>query len=189
MPDSVFHIRQLVTLVVVFRVYCGYLFPFSAMVAVCFVFSLESAAAHPFHVSLAEAEFNQQTGSLEVALRVHPTDLEQALRAQEPRPVDLDRSKGIDRMIAKYLESHFQIRDNAGKKLTCKWVGKEVSLKEAWLYFEFPIKDRDGPLQITQAFFFESLEDQVNTINFKQGKRVKSLSFTRDSDTQTIAIR
>jgi hypothetical protein len=160
----------------------------AAMVAVCFLFSLQTAAAHPFHVSLAEAEFNQETGALEVALRVHPTDLEQALRAQETRPVDLDRSKGIDRMIAKYLESHFQIRDEDGRKLNGKWVGKEVSIKEAWLYFEFAIKDRDASLQITQAFFFETLEDQVNTINFKQGKRVKSLCFTRDTDTQTLRL-
>jgi hypothetical protein len=149
---------------------------------------VEPAAAHPFHVSVAEAEFNEESGHLEVALRVHPVDLEQALRCQESRPVDLDRSKGIDRMITKYVNSHFQVRDAAGNKLPCNWVGKEISIKEAWLYFEFPLDGPSGKLRVTQAFFFEHLEDQVNTINFKQQKRIKSLSFTRDDDTQWIEI-
>jgi hypothetical protein len=149
---------------------------------------LGTASAHPFHVSLAEAEFNQESGNLEVALRVHPSDLELALRDQELRPVDLDRSKGIDRMVSKYLDAHFQIRDEAGKKLTCKWVGMEVTVKEAWLYFEVPVKHGETTFQITQAFFFELIEDQINTINFKQGKRIRSLSFTRDSATQPISI-
>ena len=36
--------------------------------------------AHPFHASIAEAEFNADSGKLEVALRLHPVDLEAVLR-------------------------------------------------------------------------------------------------------------
>ncbi len=148
----------------------------------------ESVSAHPFHVSLAEAEFNAESGALEVALRVHPADLERALRNQEMRPVDLERSKGVDRMIVRYLQSHFQVRYQADERLAVTWVGKEISVKEAWLYFEMPLGQSAGTLQITQAFFFEQLEDQVNTINFKQGKRIESLSFTRDAATKTLEL-
>jgi len=138
------------------------------------------AAAHPCHSSIAEAEWNAKTGRLEIALQVNPVDLEQALRRLADRPIDLDKSAGIDRLIQKYLARSFFAREPDGKQAKLIWVGHEVDVKDAWLYFEVPLKK--GPENVTfgLAFFLELLPDQANTINFRVGKLRKSLTFTAD---------
>ena len=40
-------------------------------------------SAHPSHVAIAEAEWNQESKKMEVALRVRPEDLEEALTRAE----------------------------------------------------------------------------------------------------------
>jgi len=137
-------------------------------------------AAHPRHSSIAEAEWNAKTGRLEIAMQLNPVDLEQALRRLADRPIDLDKSAGIERLIEKYLSRVFFVREPDGKRAKLVWVGYEVDLKDAWLYFEVPLKK--GPENVTfgSAFFMELLPDQANTINFRVGKLRKSLTFTAD---------
>lgn len=67
-------------------------------------------APHPYHVSYAEVAFNSETGNFEVALCVWPTDLEKAIRVQEDKPIDLEKTKGLDPMIAKYISRRFFVR-------------------------------------------------------------------------------
>ena len=67
---------------------------------------------HPNHISLAEVEYNQQSGNFEVALCVWPTDLEQVLQRQQGRLVDLQKEPAadLDSMIARYIDAKFRIR-------------------------------------------------------------------------------
>ena len=138
-----------------------------------------AAMAHPFHVSIAEAEFNAQTGKLEVALRVHPHDLELALERRAGHTVDLDETEQVDQLITSYLQEVFVLRPDAGTSLRLAWVGKEVGVKFAWLFFEFPLPEISGAWTVENRIFHQRLEDQVNTITFKQQRGERSLSFTR----------
>jgi len=140
-----------------------------------------SARAHPFHVSLAEAEWNAKTGQLEVALKVHATDLEKALRRHSGKPIDLDKSPEADRRIIAYLKHVFRVLSPQGRPCAIKWVGKEVTLKSAWLYFEIPLPKGIEGVRFSNQIFFELLSNQVNTVNFKQGRRKLTLRFTRQS--------
>lgn len=140
-----------------------------------------SAQAHPFHVSLAEAEWNAKTGQLEVALKVHATDLEKALRRHSGKPIDLDKSPETDRRIMAYLKHVFRVNATPGRPCAIKWVGKEVTVKSAWLYFEIPLPKGIEGVRFSNQIFFELLSNQVNTINFKQGRRKLTLRFTRQA--------
>ena len=144
--------------------------------------------AHPFHVSIAEAEWSSKTKSLEVALRVHPSDLEKALSRRAKKTIDLDKTPKIDVLIQDYLKEVFQARVEKAAPEKIKWVGKEVKVKHAWLYFEIPLESGLSNVQFTNRIFFELLEDQVNTINFRDRakKRRKSLTFNKKKPTQTF---
>ena len=80
-----------------------------------------TASAHPRHVSIAEAEFNRESGHFEVALRVRPEDLEQALARTGPRVV-LEKTPDVDKRITAYLKRHFSLR-NGGAVQELEWVG------------------------------------------------------------------
>ena len=92
--------------------------------------------SHPFHVSVAEMEYNPESKCLEVALRVWPEDLEKALNARSKTNVDLDKTKDVDKRIYAYLQKNISISKDGKKKCQLNWIGKELEIKQAWLYFE-----------------------------------------------------
>lgn len=66
-------------------------------------------ASHPYHVSLTEIEWNDDSGSFEVALCVWPADLEKALSLQAGRPVNLDDDPELDQLLNDYIELCFEV--------------------------------------------------------------------------------
>ncbi|MCO6458355.1 MAG: hypothetical protein J5I93_23860 [Pirellulaceae bacterium] len=146
------------------------------------------AQAHPFHVSLAEVEYNAARCRLEVALRVHPGDLEQVLR-RGSQPLDLEHSTGIDDQILPYLRRTFQVRADGGPQCPLRWVGKEVTLKDAWLYFEVLLPADARQLACSNRLLFDRQADQVNTMQVRAGQRRQSIVCTRDQDTGSVLLQ
>ncbi len=143
--------------------------------------------SHPFHASIAEAEWKPESKTLEVALWAHPADLEKALRRMTKKRIDLDKTKNVDALIQRYL-SQVLIFKEKNKAVKLKWVGKEITIKAAWLYFEVPLSNGLEGVKITHQLFHELLEDQVNTITFRIRKpsRRRSLRFTSARPTLTF---
>lgn len=69
-------------------------------------------ANHPFHVATAETRWNLDTKKLEVSIRCHPIDLENALRRRTGKKIDLDTTENIDQLLADYLRDTFQIHQS-----------------------------------------------------------------------------
>ncbi len=139
-----------------------------------------TATAHPSHSSIAEADWNAVTGRLEVALQLNPVDLERALRRVAKRPLDLDKSAGIERHLRDYLAMSFVVRQANGKPAQHVWVGHEINLKNAWLYFEVPLPAGPENTTFAAGYFLELQPDQTNTIHFRVGRRRRSLTFSID---------
>ena len=137
-------------------------------------------AAHPFHVSIAQVKHNAESRSLEVALRVHPNDLETTLRRRTGKPIDLDKTENVDKLIVEYLAEVFVIKPAEGKIPKLKWVGKQVDVKHAWLFFESPAPDGVVGVKFSNRIFFETLSDQVNTITLTDGDFKKSINCTKN---------
>ena len=64
---------------------------------------------HPYHVSLAEVNWNPESQKFEVALCLWPADLEKALAQQTGRPIDLAKEPDVDRLIETYVAKRFMI--------------------------------------------------------------------------------
>ena len=168
-----------------------------------------AVASHPFHVTTAEARWNQESGRLEISVRCHPIDLENALRKMTGKQVDLDKTPEVDSLITEYLNQNFILRDPAKKakevadlkvkqpveeakveaqpgRAKLHWVGKEIDAKWAWLYFELEPESGAGDLTLTDTLLMEVLEDQTNTVLVLQGTKRKSLLFR--ANTKTLAF-
>lgn len=72
------------------------------------------------------------------------------------------------------------------RKSFLRWVGKEVDIRYAWLYFEICIPDGLEGLEFSNQIFFELEPNQANTINFTDGQWKGSLSFTRQEAWATL---
>lgn len=147
-------------------------------VVVCALFACasSSSSAHPFHVSFAEAEWNAGTKSLEVALKLHPNDLEQALRRLTKRRIKLE-ANAAEAAIVKYLRNTFVVKDKKKRNAALTWVGSEISVKEAWLYFEFSLPDGLENISITNSVM-SHVQGQKNTVFIRDGKRRTTLVFS-----------
>lgn len=71
---------------------------------------VEVGVAHPYHVSMAEVNWNAKTRKFEVALCVWPADLEKALGQQEGRTIDLAKEPNVDQMMEAYVVRRFFLR-------------------------------------------------------------------------------
>lgn len=162
-----------------------------ALAAMCCVAGLatpsSATAAHPFHVSIAEAKYNAETKSLEIALRVHPSDLETMLRKRTDKPIDLDKTANVDELILAYLTDVFTAKPKQdAEPVKLKWVGKQIDIKYAWLYFECPLPDGMPGVELSNKIFFEILSDQVNTITLTDGEFKQSINCTRDKPATVV---
>ena len=139
--------------------------------------------AHPFHISMADVEYNATTARLEVALRVFPLELERALLIRNARRVDLDSTPEIDRLIAEYLRTVFVVTLPSGDGAALAWLGKDVGIGEAWLYFEYELPAGMQGVRIENRIFHELEADQANTINLRVGDSLSTLICRRESST------
>ncbi|MDF1666344.1 MAG: hypothetical protein P1V97_31635, partial [Planctomycetota bacterium] len=68
------------------------------------------------------------------------------------------------------------------------FVGKELSRKALWIYFEVSLSGQLEGVKVENRVFFKVLPDQLNTMNFKQGKKRCSLSFSRKFPARTVHL-
>lgn len=151
-----------------------------------------TATAHPYHVSYAEVEHDRRRDRLEVALRVSPEDLEKILEVRAGRRIDLDARKAadvraLDTLIRNYLRENFGVRDARGNWRPQRFVGKEISAKEVWLYFEIEVPDRMTGYELKDALFFDLQSHQVNTVILRDGSRRRTFTFREAQPMQPIA--
>ena len=64
---------------------------------------------HPYHVSLAEVNWNAKSQKFEVALCLWPAVLEKALARQTGRSIDLEKEANIDQLLETYIGKRFTI--------------------------------------------------------------------------------
>ncbi|MDA0813081.1 MAG: hypothetical protein O3C21_11940 [Verrucomicrobia bacterium] len=128
------------------------------------------ATGHPNHDAIAEVDWNSETGSLEVELRVNAHELERAVSKLAGQALDLDEAGSLEH-LKKYVAAHVRCLDEDGKAVEMKWAGAEIRVRSAWLYFEFPVGKRSdeavAKCSIANTVFFEDYEDQTNTVAFR----------------------
>lgn len=146
------------------------------------------ATAHPAHETNAELVWNATSKSLEVALKLRGIDLEAALTTKGSKRVDLESTEGVDAQIEQYLNRCFKIQAPDGSFAPLQFAGKDVTAREVWLYFQFPLTT-DSPFghAITNRVLFGSLENQKNKVAFRAGRIGYSLEFTQQHPTRKLA--
>ena len=147
-----------------------------------------SPSKHPYHVSVAEVEWNSKTKKLEVALCVWPADLEKSLAKLKGKPVDLDKTRKLDGWMKKLVSKKFTFRNTKGEAKALSWVGHEKDLKQAWLYFEVDGVQVGETLTISNQIFFDLNEEQQNQLNGKIGKQRLRTAFIKGKAEQSFKI-
>lgn len=169
-----------------------------ALAAAAAIFALAAAAhkappaaAHKFHTSFTEANYNAEAGTLEITLRTFPDDLEAALRrraAPAPAP-GRDRKKEYEERVAAYVAETFLLKTATGEPIKISWVGMDAGVDSAWLYFEARLPANSEGIQFSNRLLFDLFDDQINLVNIKTKDRRLALRFERGkADFQTVSF-
>ena len=160
------------------------------------IFTAIPANAHPFHACLAEMKWSEKNSSYQVALKVDPNDLEEAVAFHSKNnKFKLDETEAAGKAIFAYLKTRFvatQLTETSNDKkksetiLPLKWVGHESDVKEAWLYFEIPIKADQSRFSLKNTLLLEINEKQVNLVTVIRGKQKKSYHFSKEKPQVSI---
>ncbi len=173
--------------------------PLAAALLVLLCVSQTVSAPHPFHVSRAEIEYNAKRKTFEVALCVWPIDLEEACSSLSNQRLDIDEmdEKSRNHIFNQYVAQKFRFLPSVDEKkeeqgengtetedtkkvlpAPIRWAGSEITLKQAWLYFEVDAKSDAEEWTIENRMFFELHEDQLNLVQIKHQKNVKTLTLS-----------
>lgn len=143
-----------------------------------------SSRAHPYHTSTAQIDVRGER--LEIALKAEPEDLEQALTRLAGRRVHLDRDTDVDRWALEYLRTHFIVRHETAGPRPLTWVGKDVSIAEAWLFFECTVPGGARAHVLLDTMFFDIAPTQTNLVLVNDGERSHSLTFRLGARSQAL---
>ena len=147
-----------------------------------------AAACHPFHSSMAEAEWNPETQRFEVALRFSGVELEQELSLLESRPVNLEATPDAEQILRRYVTSRMAISTGSHSACQMHWAGMEVEVKDVWTYFELqPVADKNQKhqpkvdletLTVRNSLMMHSQPQQINLVTLLIDDKKHSMHFT-----------
>lgn len=164
------------------------------------LFSLASTASsvsmfnsHRYHTSLTRMDYNAKERIIETSIQLFTHDLVPLLERKSGKPVDLEKTPDVDRLIFDYLSENFALKDEKGETKKIKWVGKELDVDTARVYVEIPSEKSPEGFSLENTLFFESFPEQTNLVIarfdgkksdllFKVGDKFKEIKPTVSTD-------
>ena len=131
-----------------------------------------AASSHRYHTSLTRMDYKAEDKNVEITIQLFIHDLENVLERVAKKRIDIGKTPGIDKIIEKYLEENFVLKNKKDEKLKIKWVGKELSVDTAMIYLEASSDESIEGFKLQNTIFFESFAEQTNliTVRFENKK-------------------
>lgn len=148
--------------------------------------------AHDFYVSIAEIDYNDESKSLEVSVKVFADDLEKVIKDKEGITLhigEMNENEQCGAYISAYLKEHFKITVD-GEEKSLEYLGHEMEKRDAvWSFFEVFDVDQPKDVQIENSILVNEYEGQKNIVYFGKAEgRPYTLMFNKDKISESILI-
>lgn len=145
-------------------------------------------SAHPFYVSVATIEHNEQNKILEISCRIFYDDLENELKKEGFSKDDILHPKNkasFEKGLATYLGKNFKIKVN-NSPVPIRYLGYQIEEDAAWCYMEAPATGAISQISVLNTLLYQQHPSQTNIIHVTvKGKR-KSTKLTLPKTTETF---
>lgn len=164
---------------------CGLIRCVRFSVAAALVLSSAAAAAHNYHMGIADISYNERTGSTEIVHTYTAHDVATLLTRQAGRNVDLGQV-GSETLLRRYAEQQFYVAAKDGKRLPLKWVGMKADADSVVIFQEIAGTRLAKDARIHNAVLMDLIPTQKNTVNIQVAGPVKTLVFDQGSLDQAV---
>ena len=135
--------------------------------------------AHPFHLSKALVEFNEQERALQISMHLFIDDFEDGLKTEGNDNLYIlteKEAEHTDQAIYDYIQKHFLIEVN-NQEVYYNYIGKELAedVNGMWCYLEVENVSSIKDLKITNDILIGTFEDQKNVISIIGPNRKKGI--------------
>ncbi|UZD21732.1 hypothetical protein PBT90_19650 [Algoriphagus halophytocola] len=123
---------------------------------------------HPFHLSLTEIAWNENTQHLEVSQKIFWDDLEIALGNFHEESIDFlnpANKEKLEDQINQYIRSKNKYWIE-GREITMRYLGHEVEEDAAWFYFESEAVSKPSSIHVLNEILIDDFPDQKNIVQF-----------------------
>ncbi|MCZ4409870.1 hypothetical protein O3Q51_13700 [Cryomorphaceae bacterium 1068] len=141
---------------------------------------------HPFHVGLTDINYNSDSESYQVSLKLFTDDLEKGLEEFSDLSIDLFDSSSTDlsdSLISVYVDQHFSI--SAADRVDLKYIGSEREYDVTWIYLESDKTQMREEIHVQNEILMSVFSDQSHIVHFKYGNENQSGLISSE---KTIAI-
>ncbi len=150
------------------------------------VFSFLFLLFHPFHVSVCEVVYDEETTAIQISQRIFLDDMEDALQLanDDPKFILMKDSAKSHQYLKAYFQGHFKLSLNE-RSQTYNFLGGEIEDDAIWCYLEITDVKQLESINLTSTLLTEVFDDQKNLVHFKIGGEKKSFILT---DTEVRAM-
>ena len=138
--------------------------------------NVQTAAAHPIHLSVTEVNHNAAEKTLEISCKIFTDDFEQILSRNYNTKVDLtnppDRA-AMAKLINDYIQKRLTIQAD-GKTVKYEALGFEKDQDVVYAYFEAAAETTPKTLVFTNTLLYDLFDDQISLLHITVGGKRKS---------------
>jgi hypothetical protein len=131
---------------------------------------------HPYYISVAEINHNQNEKTLEISCKIFTNDFETTLAKNYNTKVDLvnpkDRS-AMERIVSDYIHRHLSIKAD-GKPVELHFIGFEKQDEAIYSYFDVANIAAFKKLEVNDAILHDFSDQQINIIHCVLGGKRQS---------------
>lgn len=151
---------------------------------------LGKKAAHDFHISRCEINYETKSGDVQISAHIFIDDLEDAIKSTIKKQVNIGTSKEIadcDLMIESYIKNKLKI-SSGNKQLSYSILGKEVTADKlaVWCHFEVLGIKNIKSLHVTNTILTEIYNDQKNIVDFTVDNKKKGFTIFDTKKTEEL---
>lgn len=139
---------------------------------------------HPVHETVAEIQWNPDSGRMEVAMRLHALDrqwLEKRYR----------RDRTEQQWAVEYLRQRFRVtpRPPQGEPDATKyhWLGRQRDGAHVWWFFEIEPPENQRPQQIEHQVLFDREPNYTHRVLVLEGQERRSIELTHQRPKQPLS--
>lgn len=134
-------------------------------------------------------DYNAQEKLAEISIQLFTHDLVPALERFTKKNVDLEKTPDLDKIILRYLDANFVLKDRKGAAKKLVWVGKEQRVDTVYVYVQIPLDEDFGDYTLQNTVFFESFPKQANLVVARYADKKADLLFKiGDKEKQISAL-
>jgi hypothetical protein len=164
-------------------------------VSLCVLTGLWAGAARgdspkaPLHLCQTEAIYDQAGGRLAINIRVQINDLETALSARANRKISVNDPGELAPLALDYVRENLRLKNSRGELLRLEWAGLDVTSAQIFLFLETSLSGGTQGLRISNTMLREHFDDQINSVELRDGALKQTLVFAHDTGEVTVDRR